>query len=333
MAGLLFASLPVIAIAQAPIPFIDNGAKNDSRFSQEDLKQLAIPGDGLKALPAVPDGVMETAAFTRELYQMQWREDDPIDVYVIRPKGVTKPPVTIYLYGYPVDANRFRNDAFCELVTRGGVAAIGFVPALTGQRYHGVPMRTWFVSELHDSIVKTVHDVQMIVNYAASRQDLDGSRVGIFGQGAGATIAGLAATADRRIQAVDLLDPWGDWPTWMAKSRLIPEAERAEFQKPGFLDPLTQLDPVKWLPALKDRPLKLDDALFESGTPLESKKRIEAALPASAKLQRYETQANFEKNALADGQLVVWLQRQVSHLSPHASTEAHEVRAKVQDHH
>jgi hypothetical protein len=90
---------------------------------------------------------------------------------------------------------------------------------------------------------------------------------------------------------------------------------------------------VKWLPSLKDRPLKLDDALFESGTPMESKKRIEAALPAAAKLQRYETHADFEKNALADGQLVVWLQQQVSHLPPRRSTEARETRAQVQDHH
>lgn len=130
---------------------------------------------------------------------MQWRNGDPMDVFVIRPKGVSRPSVAIYLYGFPVDPARFRNDEFCKTVTRGGVAAIGFNPALTAERYHNVPMRQWFISELHDSIMKTVHDVQMIVNYAQSRPDLDGSRVGIFGQGSGATIAGLAATADPRI--------------------------------------------------------------------------------------------------------------------------------------
>jgi cephalosporin-C deacetylase-like acetyl esterase len=330
---LLSSALAPFAVAHSPIPFGRDDARSEMASIHEDLTQLSIHGSQLKAEPVIPGGSTETASFTRELYQMQWRGGDPIDVYVIRPKGVSKPPVTIYLYGYPTDANRFRNDAFCDAVTRAGVAAIGFVPALIGQRYHGVPMRTWFVSELHDSVVKTVHDVQMIVNYAAERPDLDATRVGIFGQGAGATIAGLTATVDARIQAVDLLDPWGDWPTWMAGSRLIPEEERVAFLKPEYLDSLIPLDPVLWLPKLKGRALKLDDALFEKGTPVQSKARIEAALPASARLQRYETQADFERNALANGQLVAWLQDEVSLAPQRIVTGSQDMGAQVTNRH
>src|SRR5580658_1779193 len=36
--------------------------------------------------------------FIRELYQLQWRPGDPIDLYVVRPKGVDRPPVILYLY-------------------------------------------------------------------------------------------------------------------------------------------------------------------------------------------------------------------------------------------
>lgn len=180
----------------APMAIAD---ANSTHFTGEDLNSLALPPGGLIAAEPVAGGVKETSDFTSELYRMQWRNGDPMDVFVIRPKGVSRPSVAIYLYGFPVDPARFRNDEFCKTVTRGGVAAIGFNPALTAERYHNVPMRQWFISELHDSIMKTVHDVQMIVNYAQSRPDLDGSRVGIFGQGSGATIAGLAATADPRI--------------------------------------------------------------------------------------------------------------------------------------
>jgi hypothetical protein len=290
--------------AQAPA----GDMRIDSNDPRENLHELSLHGSSLQALTPIPGGTAETVDFTRELYQMQWRGNDAMDVYIIRPKGVAKPPVVIYLYGFPIDPNRFRNDAFCKLVTKGGVAAIGFVPALTAERYHSVPMRTWFVSELHDSIVKTVHDVQMIATYAASRQDIDGSRIGIFGQGAGATIAGLAATVDPRIQAVDLLDPWGDWPAWMAKSKLVPENERGDLLKPERLQALAPLDPLHWLPALNGHSLKLDDALYENNTPAEAKAKIEAALPAHALLVRYPTQADFDKNAIADGQLVRWLQ-------------------------
>src|SRR5579864_9320646 len=43
--------------------------------------------------------------FTRELLQVQWRQGDPIDLYVIKPKGVTKPPTILYLYSYPSETD------------------------------------------------------------------------------------------------------------------------------------------------------------------------------------------------------------------------------------
>ena len=315
---LLTASISATASAQAPKPAQQpsGNLQLPTGDPRENLHELSLRGSTLQAEPPISGGTAQNADFTRELYQMQWRTGDPIDVYIIRPKGAARPPVTIYLYGFPDEGERFRNDAFCKLVTRGGVAAIGFVPALTGERYHDLPMRMWFVSELHDSIVKTVHDVQMIANYAASRSDLDGSRIGIFGQGAGATIAGLAATVDSRIQAVDLLDPWGDWPDWIAKSKLVPDDERPGYQRHEFLKPLEPLDPVQWLPQLAGRSLKLDDALYETTTPAEAKAKIEAALPTASHLVRYPSQADFEKNALTDGKLLVWIQEQL--LAEHA---------------
>ena len=300
----------------------------ESGDPRENLQALSVRASSLEALQPIPGGAAESSGFIRELYQMQWRANDPMDVYVIRPKGAVKPPVAIYLYGFPVDPDRFRNDAFCKLVTKGGVAAIGFVPALTAERYHSVPMKTWFVSDLHDSIVKTVHDVQMVVDYAQSRKDLDGSRVGIFGQGAGATIAGLAAMVDPRIQAIDLLDPWGDWPEWVAKSKLIPEDERASYLNPAYLKPLEPLDPLQWLKKLAGRPLKLDDALYETNTPAEAKAKIETAMPANALVVRYRSRTEFEANALSDGKLVDWIQAQLTDKTTEPKTNAGNARAQ-----
>jgi hypothetical protein len=313
--------MPILAQTLPPVPFATGDVRLETKNSRENLQELSIQHSQLSLLPPVPGGNLETPDFTRELYQMQWRDDDPIDVYVIRPKGVRHPPVAIYLYGFPVDDGRFRNDTFCKLVTQGRVAAIGFVPALTGQRYHGVPMKTWFVSELHDSIVKTVHDVQMVVTYAASREDLDVSRVGIFGQGSGATIAGLAASVDPRITAVDLMDPWGDWSEWFANSKLVPQAERADFLKPEFLEALVPLDPLQWLPKIKDKAVKVDDVMYETGTPPEAKARIESALPGSALLVRYKSPEEFQENALKDGKLVDWINQQLTDRPTMANTK------------
>jgi len=111
---------------------------------------------------------------------------------------------------------------FQKALTKDGFAAVGFVSALTGHRYHDRPWREWFLSELQENLAKTAHDVQMVLDYLESRSDLDMSRVGMFGQGSGASIAILASAADPRIKVLDVLDPWGDWPTWITTSPLYP---------------------------------------------------------------------------------------------------------------
>ena len=140
----------------------------------------------------------------------------------------------IYVYGYPSETDRYLDDGWCTRATAGGYAAVGFVPALTGQRYHGVPMKEWFVSELQQSLGESTHDVQMVLDYMAQRGDVDMNSVGMFGVGAGGTIAVAAASVDPRLKAIDLLDPWGDWPVWLATSEVIPDEERPEYVKREF---------------------------------------------------------------------------------------------------
>ena len=155
----------------------DSRAAHQAHSERFDV--LALPQAGFEIKPPV---LLEKASFddyTRELWQVQWRAGDPIDLYIVMPGGVKKPPVAIFLYSYPSDTDRFRDDKYCRAVTRYGFAAVGFVSALTGQRYHDRPWKQWFISELQESLVTSVHDVQMILNYLNTRNDLDTSRVGI----------------------------------------------------------------------------------------------------------------------------------------------------------
>jgi cephalosporin-C deacetylase-like acetyl esterase len=91
----------------------------------------------------------------------------------------------------------------------------------------------------------------MVLNYLVRRGDVDINRVGMFGVGSGATIAVMAAAVDSRIKAIDLLNLWGDWPVWMAKSEVVPENERPGFSKPEFLKKIAGFDPIFLLPQLK----------------------------------------------------------------------------------
>ena len=268
---------------------------------------------GAHRLPAVEPFVAQkdsTAGFSREYVRVQWRRGDPIDLWVLRPPGIQKPPLVLYLYGYPSETDRFRDDGFGQRVTRDGVAAIGFVGALDGHRYHDRPMKEWVVSELQEALVKSVHDVRMILDYAAARGDFDMNRVGMFGEGSGGSVAILAAAVDSRIKAVDLLDPWADWPDWMAKSSLVPETERARYLKDDFLKRVARFDPVQWLPRLDPRPVRIQHVLDDTITPAECKKRLEAAARPSVRVVRFnDTRALFR--AVSGGRLFDWIKDEI----------------------
>ncbi len=191
-------------------------------MGHEDWSSLALAPHALSPQRPLVGEKAQYPEFTRELIEVQWRENDPIYLYVIRPRGVEKPPVILYLYSYPYDTPRFMNKDFCERVTAEGFGAVGFVSALTGQRYHSRPMREWFVSELQEALVTSVHDVQMILNFLSDRGDFDMNRVGMLGEGSGATIAILAAAVDPRIRALDLVNPGAIGATGWANPLLSP---------------------------------------------------------------------------------------------------------------
>jgi dienelactone hydrolase len=276
---------------------------------------LPLTENSLHALPPLVGEKDTLPTFTRELIQVQWRASDPIDLYVIRPKGAVKPPVVLFLYGYPTDADKFRSDAFCQNIVKHGFAAVGFVSALTGQRYHDRPMKEWFVSELQESLGSSVHDVQMVLNYLATRDDLDMNHIGIFGQGSGGTIAILSATVDPRIKAIDVMDPWGDWPDWVAKSPQIPESERADYLKPDFLAKVAPLDPVRLIPQLKGRPFRLQENLFNLAIPEPVRKQIETTASGTAQIVEYHDTKEYGEKVSANGKMLEWMQSQLQDAS------------------
>jgi acetyl esterase/lipase len=253
----------------------------------------------------------EQPDYTLEFLELEWRLGDPIHLVVIKPAGVKKPPAILYLHSFPSETDLLVNPNFCKFATKNGFAAVGFVSALTGHRYHSVPMREWFVSNLDQALGSSVHDVQLVLDYLSKRGDFDMDRVGMFGDGSGATIAILAAAVDSRIKVLDLLDPWGDWPSWMAKSTLIPENERPNFTKPDFLQKVAPLDPVQWLPQLNGRTVRLQEVLDVTVTPEVARKKIEAAMPPTADIVHYQDRKIFLNNVSQKGTALDWMKERL----------------------
>lgn len=140
-------------------------------------------------------------------------------------------------------------------------------------------MKEWFVSELQESLGSSAHDVQLILDYLSTRADVSVDRVGMWGQGSGASIAILAAVADSRIAALDLLNPWGDWADWLKTSPVVPDSERPRYVTADFLQKVSMLDPVDYLPTLRDRALRVQQVNEDADTPLAAREKIAAAVP------------------------------------------------------
>jgi hypothetical protein len=267
------------------------------------------PGMRMEARPLLKS---EQNGFMREMIEVQWRDLDPIDLWVIKPAGVKNPPVILYLYSYNGTNARYKNDQFCQFVTRNGFAAVGFVSGLTEQRFHDRPMRDTFVNQLQEGLATTTHDVQLILNYLAKRGDLDMNRVGMWGDGSGASVAIMAAAVDSRIKVLDLLDPWGDWPEWLAESSLVPETERTDLLKPAFLKMVENLDPLHYLPLLKTQQVRLQQ--IKQGvtvTPDVVRKKMEAAAPSDVSIVRFENTQQFLSDVAARGSGFDWIKGRV----------------------
>jgi hypothetical protein len=286
------------------------GSSSAPATAGEDWGKLAVDR---KAMPHLLNGMLQatdqTETFTRELRRVQWRTGDPIDLWVIKPRGVAKPKVVLYLYSYPSDTDRFRDNGWCSRAVSHGLAAVGFVSALTGQRFANRPMREWFVSQLEEAMGSSTHDVQLIIDYLQTRDDLSTDHVAMFGQGSGASIAILAAAVDRRIDTLDLLNPWGDWPDWLKSSPIVPDAERTTYLTPEFLTKAALVEPLRYLPQLDGRRLRVQQVLDNPDNPPAARDKMAQAVPAGDLVQFKDKQAH-ERAWMASG-LTGWLAQQL----------------------
>jgi hypothetical protein len=298
----LVAGIAILFLAQVGVAQLESASPpvadiRDRRFAgvKEDFSTPSLNTSNLRLVQPLIAYTDDThPGYIVQLLQVQWRWGDPLDLYVVKPKEVKKPPVIVYLYGYPTDTDTFKNEAWQKAVTKDGFAAVGFVTALTGHRYHDRPMKEWFVSELQECLAVSAHDLQMVLNYLATRDDLDMQRVGVLADGSGASIAILASAVDSRIKVLDTVDPWGDWPTWMASSPFVPAEKRPDYLKPEYLKKVATLEPVEWLPKVQAKKVRLQDATFEPNTPKPSKEKMRAAAPPSTVVVVYKTLKEYQ---------------------------------------
>jgi hypothetical protein len=321
---LILIAFPNFAPAQQAPPADREKAESQSDANSnppagaENWQALGDLKSGLEFVAPIVVQNDEQPDLVRQLVRVQWRPNDPIDLWITRPKVTGKVPVVLYLYNYSDSSDRFHENGWCKRATADGFAAVGFVSALSDYRFKWRPLRQWFVSELPESLGSSAHDVQLILNYLADRGDIDMNRVGMFGMGSGATVAILAAHADSRIKTLDLLDPWGGWPDWVKDSLLVPESERSKYLEPEFLKSVAALDPVALLPSLKTPNIRLQQTVSEPVTPKISRERIAAAAPDRTQFAKYMSAEDLLKAWEITG-LSGWIKQQMRPQTPKGS--------------
>ena len=260
--------------------------KNAENWSALPLKSSGLDTSRMNVTRV---SLWEKEDYTEELLRAQWRPNDPIDLYIVRPKGKEKVPAILYLYDYSNDTERFRTESWCKRMTQGGFAAVGFISAVSGDRIHSPrPLKTTFVGELQEALGTSVHDVQMILNYLETRGDIDVGHSGMFGQGSGASIAVMAAAVDPRITTLDLYNLWGDWPDWLRESPVVPQEERAKYVTPEFLKKVEKLDPALYLPQLESQHVRIEYVMDDETMPKSMLQVMLNATPKNAEVLRYD---------------------------------------------
>jgi hypothetical protein len=80
------------------------------------------------------------------------------------------------------------------------------------------------LAEQLGTVTTPTTSTHVILDYLATRSDIDMDRVGMFGVGSGATVAIFAASVDARIKAFELLSRGGirrtGWPSRVSCRRL-----------------------------------------------------------------------------------------------------------------
>jgi hypothetical protein len=326
VSGILWLMLGVpVAVSQLAAPAA--AAKSDSGAKPKTIYHELFTTPSLKdsqMLPTKiegPPGVDTTHDdYKVEWWRLTWRPNDPIEIYVIKPTGVSKPPVILNMLGYPNDLDVYRVEAVQKELVKGGFAVVGFASAMTGQRYHDEPLKVWFLSQLPQCLAATAHDVQLMIDFIGQRGDLDTSRIGMFANGSSASIAILASAVDARIKVLDVLNPWGDWPTWLATSIFVPEDERADYVKPEFLKNVSPLETLDWLPKIQAKKFRLQQAAFHSEDPSSVQEKMRNAAPAGTTFVEYKSMDEL-KAAFPRFSNLEWLKHELSALPDSSSAE------------
>ena len=177
-----------------------------------------------------PQGTSDVGPWRAEWLRFRCLDQEPVTAVLVRPEGARRPPVVIAHHGYGEGKDIFTfgphsgfafgpRPGAAGLVDHGlavlALDAVGHGPRLAAAPDRSQGEKAWLeVFETNwqwlarrciiDGVSLQglmIHDVQCAIDYLESREDVDASRLGMFGYSMGGTTCWSAAVVEPRIKA------------------------------------------------------------------------------------------------------------------------------------
>ncbi|MGC9317657.1 MAG: alpha/beta hydrolase family protein [Armatimonadota bacterium] len=241
--------------------------------------------DAEAPLEITPGELSDLGALAVENLTFAGAGGEHVPAVLIRPTGVERPPVVLFLHGLGGDKGQARLAAM--LLAPQGVAVMAIDAALHGDRaVEGPGIGRQLAADLQ-ALVRTVIDNRRAIDYIHTRGDLDPDRLVLMGASMGAILGSIVAAVDERIDAAVLLVGGGGWERILEASEHPAAAALRESGLSGE-GSLAQLDPVHFVGHISPRPVLMVNGTQDRIIPPEAAEALHQAAQQPKEVLWYE---------------------------------------------
>lgn len=193
------------------------------------------PLNSIAGEPVLVDGTVEAfhntlpAHYRRQRIEFDSQPGERVPAIMTLPVDATEPvPVLILLHGSHQEKEFV--EEICTPFNEAGFAMVCFDQHMRGERkVRGSALKT--MKAFRDRCYKTVHDTRRLIDYLATRPDIDSNRVYLIGASYGAITGTVVVAQEKRIRAAALVVGGGNF-------RLLANAPEVRKELPKWLWPV-----------------------------------------------------------------------------------------------
>lgn len=193
------------------------------------------PLNSIAEEPTLVDGTVEAfgqtlpAHYRRQRIEFESQPGERVPAIMTLPVKATEPvPVLILLHGSHQEKEFV--EEICTPFNEAGFAMVCYDQHMRGERkVRGSVLTT--MKAFRDRCYKTVHDTRRLIDYLATRPDIDSKRVYLIGASYGAITGTVVVAQEKRIRAAALVVGGGNF-------RLLANAPEVRKEMPKWLWPV-----------------------------------------------------------------------------------------------